>query len=101
MTTYAEYKRQIAELQVLADAALKEELDGAKDRIATIMRDYNLSPADLVPARKAKGDKKTKTTTTSPIKYADGQGNTWTGRGREPGWIAGKDREALLVKEAA
>ncbi len=33
------------------------------------------------------------------IKYRDPETNkTWTGRGKPPLWIAGKDREQFLVK---
>jgi DNA-binding protein H-NS len=37
-----------------------------------------------------------------PIKYRDGEGNSWTGRGRSPLWLvaaekAGKKRESFLI----
>lgn len=36
------------------------------------------------------------------IKYLEpGTGRTWTGRGKEPVWIRGKDRAAFLVGVAA
>lgn len=35
-----------------------------------------------------------------PPKYRDPQtGKTWSGRGRIPKWIEGKDRENFLIKE--
>jgi DNA-binding protein H-NS len=40
-----------------------------------------------------------------PVKYSDGKGNKWSGRGRLPLWLAaaekaGKKRETFLVKAA-
>ena len=33
-----------------------------------------------------------------PAKYRDpASGATWTGRGKPPGWIRGKDREGFLI----
>ena len=51
------------------------------------------------------GDKQTKKTTKRKkvaVKYRDKAGNTWTGRGRAPGWIvaaekAGKRRDQFAV----
>lgn len=35
----------------------------------------------------------------APVKYRDPEtGNTWSGRGREPRWLAGRNREDFLVK---
>jgi len=33
-----------------------------------------------------------------PAKYRDPEsGATWSGRGREPSWLVGKDREAFAI----
>ena len=48
MTTYQEYKAKIAELENLAESARKDEITKAKEQIATIMRDYGLTIADLL-----------------------------------------------------
>lgn len=95
MSTYQEYTAKIAELQALADAARKSEIAGAKEKIASIMREYGLTVNDLGGSVKTKV---TKERVPVAIKYADGQGNTWTGRGRAPTWLAGKDKEQFLVK---
>lgn len=95
MSTYQEYTAKIAELQELAEAARKNELAGAKAQIAAIMKQYGLSIDDLK-------DTKTKTVKAhSPvaIKYRDdATGETWTGRGRPPRWLEGKDKDQYLIK---
>ncbi|PHV04298.1 histone family protein nucleoid-structuring protein H-NS [Janthinobacterium sp. BJB412] len=96
MTTYQEYKTKIAELESLAESARKNELLAAKEKIAGIMRDYNLTLADLGSTAKAKP---VKTRAPVPTKYRDdATGQTWTGRGRAPKWLEGKDKNQFLIK---
>ncbi|MET0319732.1 MAG: H-NS histone family protein [Duganella sp.] len=96
MTTYQEYKAKIAELENLAENARKNEVSQAKEQIATIMRDYGLSIADLGTVTKAKP---VKTRAPVPTKYRDdATGQTWTGRGRAPKWLEGKDKNQFLIK---
>lgn len=96
MTTYQEYKAKIAELETLAETARKNELQAAKEQIAAIMRDYGLTLADLGAVTKAKP---VKTRAPVPTKYRDdATGQTWTGRGRAPKWLEGKDKEQYLIK---
>ncbi len=96
MTTYQEYKAKIAELENLAESARKSEIQAAKEKIATIMRDYGLTVADLGGVAKAKP---VKTRAPVPTKYRDDTtGQTWTGRGRAPKWLEGKKKEDFLIK---
>ncbi|MDR7049408.1 DNA-binding protein H-NS [Duganella sp. 3397] len=96
MTTYQEYKAKIAELENLAENARKNEVTKAKEQIATIMRDYGLTMADLGTVAKAKP---VKTRAPVPTKYRDeATGQTWTGRGRAPKWLEGKDKNQFLIK---
>jgi DNA-binding protein H-NS len=96
MTTYQEYKAKIAELENLAENARKNEVSKAKEQIATIMRDYGLTIADLGTVSKAKP---VKTRAPVPTKYRDdATGQTWTGRGRAPKWLEGKDKNQFLIK---
>lgn len=96
MTTYQEYKQQIAELENLAEVARKNEIAAAKDKIGSIMRDFNLTLADLGHITKVKV---AKNRSPVPIKYRDdATGETWTGRGRAPKWLHGKDKNDYVVK---
>jgi len=99
MTTYQEYQQKIAELQNLAENARKTEIGKAKDQILSIMREYNLTIADLGPA--AKSSKPVKPRAPVPMKYRDPvSGQSWTGRGRAPKWLEGKKKEDFLIKAA-
>lgn len=95
MSTYQEYTAQIAELQQLAEEARKNEIAGAKAQIAAIMKDYGLSIADLTTAKA----KPVKERVPVAVKYRnDVTGDTWTGRGRAPKWLEGKDKNQYLIK---
>lgn len=96
MSTYQEYTAKIAELQALADAARKNEIAGAREKIAAIMREHGLTLADLEGASKVKVVKER-----VPVaaKYRnEATGEEWTGRGRQPKWLEGKDKSQFLIK---
>jgi DNA-binding protein H-NS len=96
MTTYQEYKTKIAELETLAETARKNEISKAKEQVTAIMREYGLTVADLGTTAKAKP---VKTRAPVPTKYRDdATGQTWTGRGRAPKWLEGKDKNQFLIK---
>lgn len=94
MSTYQEYQSQIAELKSLAEAARRDEIAKAKEQINSIMKEYGLTANDIVlgGANRAK-----RAVAPAPIKYRDGD-NTWTGRGRPPLWLDGKNKDDFLVK---
>lgn len=94
MTTYQQYKQQIAELESLAQGARRNEISQAKEKIHSIMREFDLTIADLGVAAKTTPKKERAKV---QIKYQDSEGNTWTGRGRAPKWLDGKDRAQFLI----
>lgn len=98
MTTYSEYQAQIADLQKKAEEVRTAELAGAKAQIKEIMVQFGLTIADIA-GDKIKAPKSIKTRAPVPTKYRDdATGQTWTGRGRAPTWLAGKNKEDFLVK---
>jgi DNA-binding protein H-NS len=94
--SYAEITKQIAELQSLAATARQAEVAGAKAQIKEIMQQYGLTVADLSGGAKMKPTK-AKATVAAQFKNPE-TGETWTGRGRAPLWIAGKDKEQYRIK---
>lgn len=95
MTSYSELQAQIAELQKQAEAARTLEVAAAKAKIADIMKEYGLTLADLGSAGKAKPQKAREPVA---IKYRDPEsGATWTGRGRAPLWLNGKNKDDFLI----
>ncbi|MBK4735523.1 H-NS histone family protein [Noviherbaspirillum pedocola] len=89
MATYKEIQNQIAELQRAAEEARTKEVQGAVDKIKSLMADYGLSIDDIVGTKKRGGKAKAG----GKVQFRDDQGNTWSGRGRMPGWLHGKDKE--------
>lgn len=95
MTTYAEYKIQIEALQREAEAQRASEIAAVKDQIRTLMTNYGLTLADLGQAKNRASVERAPV----PIKYRnDASGETWTGRGRAPKWLEGKNKDDYLIK---
>ncbi|MFM0598301.1 MULTISPECIES: H-NS histone family protein [Burkholderiaceae] len=100
MSQYADLKAQIAKLQAQAEEARRTEIDNVVADIRQKIAEYGLSAQDLgfaVAARRGRPPKKAPL----PAKYQDPKsGNTWSGRGKPPKWIAGKNRERFLIGAA-
>ncbi|MFC7695045.1 H-NS family nucleoid-associated regulatory protein [Paeniroseomonas aquatica] len=95
---------ELAALIEAAQAKRQEKLEGAKADLLSEFRDkaaeLGLSISALVAAQKPAKERKTRRSKGEKVapKYQDpATGGTWTGRGREPAWIKGKDRGEFLV----
>jgi len=97
MSQYAELKAQIVKLQAQAEEARSTELAEVVASIRTKISEYGLSAQVLgfaVAAKRGRPPKKTPL----PPRYQDPKtGATWSGRGKPPKWIAGKNRERFLI----
>lgn len=100
--TYKEYQKEIAELQKKAIEARRQETAVAIAQIKALMKEFDLSIADLEirPVKKRKS-----AAPPSPAKYRNpASGATWTGRGRAPAWAAEAKSagtlETLLIDKA-
>ena len=95
MASYKDLQSQIEKLQKQADQARDKEVATVVAQIRGMMSDYGISASDLgISARR-----KRKTGATVAPKYENPQtGETWTGRGRAPKWIDGKDRTKYAIK---
>lgn len=96
MTSYAEYVEQIAKLQSLAETARKDEINGAIQKIKDLMQLHGVTVDDLSSGTRSKAAK-AKGTVAAQFKNPE-SGETWTGRGRSPRWLEGKDKEAFRIK---
>jgi DNA-binding protein H-NS len=66
-------------------------------QIVKVVKDYHVSVEDLVEA--LGGEKIRRKGVKAKIKYRDPvSGALWSGRGKEPLWIRGKDRTKFLIK---
>ncbi|WP_448174318.1 H-NS family nucleoid-associated regulatory protein [Rhizobacter fulvus] len=85
-----EVRKQIAQLKAVEDKLRQSEAQGVIARIREAIAVYGLTKSDLFgdPLTKAGSRPKSKRATGVSAQYSDGSGNTWSGRGRRPGWIA-------------
>lgn len=96
MKSYKELQTEIQNLQAEAEKARQLEIGNAIVEIKEKMQEYGITVADLAEAEKKKTRRHVGTV---EPKYRDAAtGETWTGRGKPPRWIAGKDREQFLIK---
>ncbi|WP_153074274.1 H-NS family nucleoid-associated regulatory protein [Paraburkholderia bonniea] len=100
MAQYADLKAQIAKLQVQADQVRQAEINKVIEEIKAQIEEYGLTAQDLgfvAAARRGRPPRKEPL----PPKYHDPKtGNTWSGRGKPPKWISGKNRERFLIGKA-
>lgn len=95
MATYKELLAQKEKLEQQLAAAHAAELATVIAQTRQIVAEYGLTAEDLGLAAKTKKRKGS----VVPPKYQDPKsGLTWTGRGRAPAWIAGKNYERFLIK---
>ena len=96
MTDYKELLARKAELDAqIAQAQAEAKAEGIATARALI-QEHGLTAADVFPAQ----GKKPKGSVGAP-KYRDPDtGATWTGRGKPPNWINGKDRAPFLISAA-
>ena len=101
--TYAQIVKQIEVLKQDAEKARRKEIEGVVGRIRDAIAVYGLTAADLglngkpgrtaraaVPAKKRRGGK-AGAKPVRAIKFSNGAGGTWGGRGKRPQWL----RDAL------
>ena len=98
--TYAQMIEHIAKLKAEAEAFRREEVAAVVAKIKDDIKAHGLTPQDLF-GKSAGATAKGKSKKPSVVKYADGAGNTWAGRGKRPRWLndaltAGKKVEDFL-----
>ena len=107
MKTYQAMRAQIAKLEREAEELRRQELKNIIAQVRQAISDYGLTAADLGLAgrgRKSAGRKAPAAPrSVGQAKYRDPKtGQTWTGRGRPPAWIASaKNRDAFLIDAVA
>ncbi len=120
MASYSEMIAHIEELKKEAERHRKEEFGNVVKVIKKQIKDYNISARDLgfnggpeFSAGKGAKIKKAKVSRKASPKsratgvkvlprYRDGNGNTWTGRGKQPRWLtsalaSGQTLESFLI----
>jgi DNA-binding protein H-NS len=106
--TYADIQKEIESLQKTAETLRQKEVAGVIERIKTAIATYQLTARDLglvaraaaptpMRAKAGKGAKPARRAA-----FRDEAGNSWSGRGRRPGWVnaalaAGKSLDDFRV----
>jgi len=102
MTNLIDIQNQIAILQKQAEEIKAQEFNKAVQDIKAKMAAFGITVADLdggkTRPRKATG----KSGGTAPVKYRGPNGETWSGRGLMPRWLAalvaqGQNKESFAV----
>ena len=97
MTTLAQLIEQRAALEAQIEAARKSEIADAVAKVRALVAEYGLTADDVFGGAKKRGPKAV-TGGKVAAKYRDpATGATWTGRGKAPKWIDGKDRAQFVI----
>ena len=102
MATYQEIVQKISELQKQAEEIKAREQASVIADIREKIEQYGLTADDLGFGGKVVTGKKA-VSRKVPVRYRDSAGNTWTGRGKRPGWLtqalaSGKSMEDFLIR---
>ena len=78
--------------------ARQSEISAAVTKVREIVAEYGLTAQDVFPGRAGKTASARATGSKVAAKYRDpATGQTWTGRGKAPKWIEGKDRAQFMI----
>lgn len=108
MKSYKALRAQIAKLEQQAEAMRQTQVKSVVTQLKKTIAEYGLTAEELglVPGtrgvRRAAKPAAKRRSGGGVAKYRDPKtGQTWTGRGRPPAWIAAaKDRDAFLIGQA-
>lgn len=94
MTTLSSLLAQKADLERQIAQARRSESAAAIAQVRAIVAEFALTEADVF----GNAGKAPKAVRAVAAKYRDPvSGKTWSGRGKPPVWIAGKDRAAFAI----
>lgn len=98
MSKLKELQAQIVALQAQVEEVKQTEVGEAIAKVRAIVEEYDLRAKDIFATRGRKAAPTSKRSTVA-AKYKDPiSGKTWSGRGRTPVWLAGKNKEDYVVK---
>lgn len=91
-----DYKRERSALEKQIAETKKLEQANALAQIRSIMNEFGIEPSDLGAGQRSRTH--SRKSGPADAKYRGPNGETWSGRGRRPGWL-GNDREKFLIKD--
>jgi DNA-binding protein H-NS len=94
--SYKDLLQQREALEQAISAARQREISEAVAKVRELVAEFGLMAQDIFPGRVSKTAGKP--TSKVAAKYRDpATGQTWTGRGKAPKWIDGKDRAQFVI----
>ncbi len=98
MATYKELLKQQEALALQIEEARKAEISDAVQKVRELVSEYGLTADDVFSSGRRSSSGKSRAGSKVAPKYRDpATGQTWTGRGKPPKWIADKDRNQFLI----
>lgn len=95
--TYKELIQQREALELAIAQARQNEISSAVAKVRELVAEYGLTAQDIFPGRVSKSGV-VKAVSKVAAKYRNEEtGQTWTGRGKAPKWIEGKDRTPFVI----
>ncbi len=97
-TSYKELIKQRDALEQAIAQARENELSEAVRQVRQLVSEFELTVQDVFPSGRGVAKQKSSTGSKVAPKYRDPvSGQTWTGRGKAPKWIDGKERSPYLI----
>ncbi|MEX3853445.1 DNA-binding protein H-NS [Paraburkholderia youngii] len=98
MASYKQLTAQLEKLHKEVAAARDKEVAQAIADIKQKIAEYDLTAEELGFTSAASKPRR-KSSATAVAKYRNPKtGETWSGRGRSPAWLVGKNRERFLIE---
>ncbi len=98
MSSLKDLLSQIETLQNQVAEVRQREVGEAIAKVRAIVAEYQLTASDVFPT--GRGKSSAKKTGKVAAKYRDPlSGNTWSGRGLAPKWLAGKNKADYLIAD--
>jgi DNA-binding protein H-NS len=95
--SYKELLQQREALELAISQARQNEISTAVTKVRELVAEFGLTAQDVFPGRASKG-MASKAVSKVAAKYRDpATGQTWTGRGKAPKWIEGRDRAPFVI----
>ncbi len=98
MSTYKELVAQREALEKQIAQARQNEISQAVNKVRELITEFGLTPKDVFSSTKSSKTRSAGSGVKVAPKYRNPvTGDTWTGRGKAPKWIDGKDRAQYLI----
>lgn len=90
--SYAQLQEKIATLQRQAEALRQKEVAGVISKIKVAIGHYGITAQQLgfgasTSSTKVVANKPQKSSSSESAKFSDGNGQSWSGRGKRPNWL--------------